>query len=81
MAAGAGIGAVGIYQLREKDDPTHCQDNGVGGAVCTHTKQRPLALPLLLVGAAAFGVGMWDLVQVTAFSDGHAMIATARGTF
>lgn len=81
MVTGAGLGAVGIYQLREKGDLTRCQGNGLGDTVCTHTKQRPLALPLLLVGAAAFGVGVWDLVQVTVIGDGRSAQITARGTF
>ncbi|HEY0713687.1 MAG TPA: hypothetical protein VGF45_13495 [Polyangia bacterium] len=81
MAAGAGAGAVGVYQLREKDDLTRCQDNGLGDTVCTHTKKRPLALPLLLVGAAAFGVGAWDLVSVMMSGDGTTALITTRGTF
>jgi hypothetical protein len=61
IAVGSGIALVGAYQASQHGDLTHCQTSNLGEQVCTHTKQRPLAIPLLLLGAGSIGWGVWEI--------------------
>jgi hypothetical protein len=61
IAVGAGIAGFGAYQASQHGDLTHCQTSDLGERVCTHTKQRPLAVPLLVLGAAGIGWGVWEI--------------------
>lgn len=61
VAVGAGVAILGGYQAAQHGDLTHCQTSNLGEQVCTHTKQRPLAIPLLLLGATGIGWGVWEI--------------------
>jgi hypothetical protein len=61
IAVGSGIALLGAYQASQQGDLTHCQTSNLGEQVCTHTKQRPLAIPLLLLGAGGIGWGVWEI--------------------
>jgi hypothetical protein len=61
IAVGSGIAAYGAYQVAQHGDLSHCATSNLGEQVCTHTKQRPLAIPLLLLGAGGIGWGVWEI--------------------
>ena len=61
IAVGIGIAIAGGYQALQHGDLTHCDVSNLGEKVCTHTKQRPLAVPLLLLGAGGIGWGVWEI--------------------
>jgi hypothetical protein len=61
IAVGSGVALFGAYQASQHGDLTHCQTSNLGEQVCTHTKQRPLAIPLLLLGAGGIGWGVWEI--------------------
>jgi hypothetical protein len=81
VVAGLGVGALGVFQVMENGDPTRCSTSSLGDTVCTGTKRRPLAIPLIALGAAGVGWGLWEALGFgVEHNDGLTMV-TARGRF
>jgi hypothetical protein len=79
--AGLGLGALGVLQLLEQGDPSQCSTSDAGDRVCTSLKRRPLAIPLIAVGALATGVGLWQAFSADVTHEDGLTMVTAQGRF
>lgn len=61
MVLGATVAAFGIYQALEHGQPAGCATSDLGQEICARSKRRPLAIPLIVLGVAGFGFGVWDI--------------------
>ncbi len=82
LVLGSGLAALGLYQAMQHGDLTRCEPGLEGEPVCTHTKKRPLAIPLILLGAGGLGWGIWELsMRPGAIGAEATTLYTMRGTF
>jgi hypothetical protein len=81
IAVGTGVAALGIYQATQHGDPTRCEITVREEKVCTHRKQRPLAVPLILLGVGTLGWGVWDTIAVQSDGADSATLVSVGGKF
>jgi hypothetical protein len=81
LVAGLGLGTLGVIQMLENGDPTRCSTSSQGDTVCTGIKRRPLAIPLIAVGAVGVGWGLWQTLGLGVEHSEGLTLVTARGRY